>query len=304
MNSTIATNHGHLLAFDTLSGLPAWLSDALCAVPQKRCCLKRRATLLSGIEHLLVGRIWPTAHFAKLGPIGEEQRRSATDLAGIRARSGWQSLASTLTRGHGLRTVVSFTLLGCRGRPISRFGLRLCETRLWPAGTFTRAYAGSRKAAIEGVIEADPVASWVREIMSERSSWTGSAADLLRVSLERTSQTSDSAGQPKTPRALAGHLRWAQTFLRALGIDIAFSRQDRASSRVIRMRTPLENTVSTVSSVSDRGPNPVREQHSPDPPSAVCNDRQSIWLAPDPQVPGTVADDATDAKATSNRHQR
>jgi hypothetical protein len=26
----IAANNGHLLAFDNLSGLPAWLSDALC----------------------------------------------------------------------------------------------------------------------------------------------------------------------------------------------------------------------------------------------------------------------------------
>jgi hypothetical protein len=54
-------------------------------------------------------------------------------------------------------------------------------------------------------------------------------------------------------RALAGHLRRAQTFLRALGIDIAFSREGRAGKRVIRMRTSVENTVSTVSSVRDGG---------------------------------------------------
>jgi hypothetical protein len=286
----IAAKQCHLLAFDNLSGLPAWLSDALCAVRQKR------ATLLNGIEHIGRPDLADRAIFLSLGPIGEEQRRSATEL--------WREFE--LARLH---TVCGLWFRSrCSAAADGRFralGYGLCETRLWPAGTFTRAYAGSRKAAIEGVIEADPVASWVREIMSERSSWTGSAADPLRVSLERTSQTSDRAGQPKTPRALAGHLRRAQTFLRALGIDIAFSRQDRASSRVIRMRTPLENTVSTVSSVRDRGPNPVREQHSPDPPSAVCNDRQSIWLAPDPQVPGTVADDAdgTDAKAASHRHQ-
>jgi hypothetical protein len=62
-----------------------------------------------------------------------------------------------------------------------------CETGLWPAGTFTRAYAANRKAAIEGIIDADPIAACVREFMSERPSWTGSAADLLRVSVERSS---------------------------------------------------------------------------------------------------------------------
>ena len=87
--------------------------------------------------------------------------------------------------------------------------------------------------------------------MSERSSWTGSAADLLRVSVERTSQARDSTGWAKNPRALAGHLRRAQAFLRVLGIDITFSRDGRAGSRVIRMRTSLESTVSIVSTVRD-----------------------------------------------------
>ena len=32
-----------------------------------------------------------------------------------------------------------------------------CETALWPAGTFARAYAANRRAAIEGIIDADPV---------------------------------------------------------------------------------------------------------------------------------------------------
>jgi hypothetical protein len=61
--------------------------------------------------------------------------------------------------------------------------------------------------------------------MSERSSWTGSAADLLRFSVKRSGQTSDRIGWPKNPRALAGHLRRAQTFLRTFGIDITFSRE-------------------------------------------------------------------------------
>jgi len=42
-----------------------------------------------------------------------------------------------------------------------------CETALWPAGTVAHAYAANRRAAIEGVIEADPVAACVREMMAE-----------------------------------------------------------------------------------------------------------------------------------------
>jgi hypothetical protein len=142
-----------------------------------------------------------------------------------------------------------------------------CETGLWPAGTFTRAYGANRNAAIEGIIDTDPIAACVREIMSERSYWTGSAADLLRISVEGTRQTADYTTSPKNPRALAGHLRRAQTFLRALGIEITFSREDRAGSRIIKMRKSFGNTVSTVSSVRAE-PGSGSEQHSSDWASA------------------------------------
>ncbi len=49
------------------------------------------------------------------------------------------------------------------------------------AGTFSRAYDANRRAAIEGVIDVDPVAACVWDIMAERSSGTGTASDLLRV---------------------------------------------------------------------------------------------------------------------------
>jgi hypothetical protein len=84
-----------------------------------------RPTLLNGIEHIGRPDLADRAIFLSLGPIGEEQRRSATEL--------WREfeLARPAILGvlldavaHGLRTVVPFTLLGCRGWPISRFGLR------------------------------------------------------------------------------------------------------------------------------------------------------------------------------------
>jgi hypothetical protein len=59
----------------------------------------------------------------------------------------------------------------------------------------------------------------------------------------------NSTGWPKNLRALAGRLRRAQTFLRALGIEVTFSREGRAGSRIIRIGRTLENTVSTVSIV-------------------------------------------------------
>ena len=114
-----------------------------------------------------------------------------------------------------------------------------CETALWPAGTFARAYEANRKAAIEAVIDADPVAARVRDIIAGQRTWTGTAADLLRAGADHKDGLS-STGWPRNPRVLAGRLRRAQTFLRAAGVEIIFSREGRAGSRVIRIRATLE----------------------------------------------------------------
>jgi hypothetical protein len=86
-------------------------------------------------------------------------------------------------------------------------------------------------------------AACVREIVAERNSWTGSAADLLQAGAGHSS-----TDWPKNPRALAGRLRRAQTFLRALGIEITFSREGRAGNRIIRIAARI------VSNVRDHGP--------------------------------------------------
>jgi hypothetical protein len=134
-----------------------------------------------------------------------------------------------------------------------------CEGAFRPAGTLETAYSTNRRDAIENIVDADPVAAHVREIMAEGTQWRGSASDLLQVGANRS-------GWPKSPRALAGRLRRAQTFLRTLGIETAFGREGRFGTRTIRItaigENQLHDTVSTVSRVSDN-------RHGADlPPSA------------------------------------
>ena len=125
-----------------------------------------------------------------------------------------------------------------------------CESAFQPAGAFEAAYSNNRRDAIENIIEADPVAAHLRELMAERAQWMGRASDLLQAGANRS-------GWPKSPRALAGRLRRAQTFLRTVGIEIAFGREGRFGTRIIRItaigENQLHDTVSTVSRVSDKG---------------------------------------------------
>jgi hypothetical protein len=136
--------------------------------------------------------------------------------------------------------------------------------------------------------------------MAERSSSMGSAADLLRAGADRSSYGISMAGWPKNPRALAGRLRRVQTFLQALGIQVAFGREGRAGSRVIRMRTTFTSTVSAVSIVRHQGSRSGSKQPQP------ADDVRDNKYRPDLVGPGsirhasvTAADDADGADANA-----
>ena len=184
------------------------------------------------------------AIFLTLAPIGDAQRRPEGDL--------WREFE--IARPRILGAVLDAVVQGLRamGRihldrlpRMADFAIwaTACETALWPGGTFARAYAANRRAAIEGMIDADPVASCVRAIVVDRTVWSGSASDLLRLCAERAREDLVGAPWAKNPRALAGRLRRAQTFLRGLGIEITFWREGRMGTRMIR--------VSILSALSD-----------------------------------------------------
>ena len=61
------------------------------------------------------------------------------------------------------------------------FARRPANERFAPLGDFLHAYEVNRRSAVEDVVEADPVASRIRDIMVGRAVWSGSASDLLRI---------------------------------------------------------------------------------------------------------------------------
>jgi hypothetical protein len=284
----IAANNGHVLGFDNLSALPPWLSDALCRLASGSSFAVRqlytdqdevlfdaaRPIILNGIEDV-VSRpdLADRALFLTLPYLSEARRRPEQKLWQDFKLLHPQLLGALLdVVSHGLRALPQVRLERLPRMADFQLWATACESGLWPAGTFARAYAANRKAAIEDAIDADPVAVCVRELMAERGSWVGCAGDLLRFGANRSRNDAVGCGPdwPKSPRALAGRLRRAQTFLRAMGIEIAFSREGHAGNRVIKMNTRFESIVSTVSSVRSSGPT-----HRP-PPRADVSDESCV----------------------------
>jgi hypothetical protein len=172
-----------------------------------------------------------------LEPIPEECRRPEAEL--------WKTFEAERPRILGV--LLDAAVEGLKGLPethlprlprMADFALwaSACETALWPAGTFWSAYCGNRDEAVDSVIDADPIATAVRTMMTTRAQWTGTASDLLGALAEAVGERVAKAKTwPDTPRALSGRLRRAATFLRKIGIEIGFDREGRARTRIIRI---------------------------------------------------------------------
>jgi hypothetical protein len=282
----IAATNGHLLAFDNFSEIPSWMSDALCRLASGGSFAVRqlytdqdemlfraaRPAILNGIEDVITRPdLADRAIFLTLPYVHETRRRPEVEIWTEFETARPHILGALLdAASHGLRALPDVRLKRLPRMADFALWATACETALWPAGTFLRAYDENRKAATEDVIEADPVAAHIREMMIKHTTWTGSASDLLRVSSEFSADRSTkNAGWPKSPRAMAGRLRRAQTSLRVLGIDIAFTREGRAGTRIIRMNASYNNpTRETVSAVSvnrrSQSANPLPGAGKPD----------------------------------------
>ena len=250
----IAASNGHVLAFDNVSGLPAWISDTLCRLATGGGFAVRqlysdqdevlfdaaRPVILNGIEDIVTRPdLADRAIFLTLEPIPEERRRPEQEL--------WAAFEAERPRILGVLldgvakglAMLPHTKLDKLPR-MADFALwaTACETELWPAGTFWSAFCGNRDEAVEGVIDADPIAAAVRAVMATRTEWTGTASELLGALAEMAGErVAKSKAWPDSPRALAGRLRRAATFLRKIGIEISFEREGRARTRIIHINT-------------------------------------------------------------------
>jgi hypothetical protein len=293
----IAANNGHLLVFDNVSGLPAWISDTLCRLATGGGFAIRqlysdqdevlfdaaRPVILNGIEEIVTRPdLADRAVFLTLEPIPEENRRPEAEL--------WAAFYAERPRLLGV--LLDAVVEGIKRLPDTRleklprmadFALwaTACETSLWPAGTFWSAYCGNRDEAVEGVIDADPIATAIRAVMVSRTVWTGTASNLLGVLGEVVGERGvKSKNWPDSPRALSGRLRRAATFLRKIGTEISFAREGRARTRTISITNHsapdnggMSPSTSPVSSA------PIKKASSPN--GLTQDDLRTVGAKPD-----------------------
>jgi hypothetical protein len=307
----IAATNGHVLVFDNVSSLPAWISDTLCRLAAGGGFAVRqlytdqdevlfdaaRPVILNGIEDIVTRPdLADRAVFLTLEPIPEERRRPEAEL--------WTAFETERPRilgvlldavGEGLRRLPETHLPRLPRMADFATWVAACEPALWSVGTFWSAYCGNIDEAVEGVVDADLVADAIRTMMNQQSEWTGTAKELLKALAEIVGELSTkSKSWRETPEALRGRLRRLSPNLRKIGINIVFPDKN-ARPRNIRItkaapRPEDQGTQpSEPSEPSAPTPKSNTDKNLDEPEQATVNG-QSDGLKEEPQTVGpTVA---------------
>jgi hypothetical protein len=248
----IAARNGHVLAFDNVSGIPSWLSDAVCQLATGGGFAARqlytdedellidvmRPVMVNGIEEVATRPdLLDRAILITLEPIPDNQRRTEAAL--------WEDFNAE--RPQLLGVLLDAVSRGLRKQPRTRLAklprmadfaewATACETALWPSGTFLKAYAGAMDEAVDTAIEADPVATAVRTLMRRRDKWDGTATELMHeLGLLAGPEITKARGWPANAQSLSGRLRRAAPPLRKVGISFTTRQEGHAKTRMIHL---------------------------------------------------------------------
>ncbi len=267
----IAAKNSRVVAYDNLSGIPQWLSDALCRLATGGGFSTRelytdteevildltRPVILNGIDHLAERPdLADRAIILQLPRIEEEARQDEEQLYAWYERDRPQILGALFTALSGALARLPTVKLVRKPR-MADFALwaTAAEKGLgFESGAFMTAYAANRAESVNETLESDPVSTAILVLFDDATSeWTGTAGDLMKH-LEQTIEDGikKSPAWPKTPRAFSSRLRRLTTFLRESGIEITFhKRKGTRGQRLLTIaRTALDLTASTATTAS------------------------------------------------------
>jgi energy-coupling factor transporter ATP-binding protein EcfA2 len=250
----VAAKAQHLLSYDNVSGLPDWLSDAICRLStgggagkrqlytdtEEVLFAGRRLVALNGIEDVaLRPDLLDRAIMLNLEPIPEDERRNEEEFNAAFDRAAPKILGVLLDGAvHGLRNRTTTRLTNLPRMADFALWAEACTRAYWPADTFLKAYRENIGSAVELTIEASDVAEAVRAFMANQTEWKGTASELLPLLTATVPERATKEKTwPKQANALSGKLRRVAPPLRRVGISIAFVRETHDRTRLIHIRS-------------------------------------------------------------------
>ncbi len=289
----ISASNGHILAFDNVSSLQPWQSDAICRLStgggaayrrlyedsEEAIFEAQRPIILNGISDFLTrADAADRAIVLDLRAIPEDKRRPESEIMA----------AYEAARPAILCDLLDKVVEGLANLPTTRLASlpRMADFALWGTaceggtGALMIAYDINRAEAIETVIAADPVAAYIDATVNETTPWAGTAGQLLaEIEHKASAGEKSSRAFPKTPKAVREALKRSAPFLRKRGFAINYDRVSRA--RII--------TIERTSAPRKVGATPSQPS-SPSPPAIINGSRNDGYDDDDGCGPTSRAD--------------
>jgi hypothetical protein len=320
----IQARNNWVLAFDNLSGLPGWLSDALCRLATGGGFSTRelysnddevifdakRPLIVNGIEDFMTrADLLERSLLIRHPPIPEQNRRPESEF--------WAAFDAAHAKLLG--AVLDRVSAGLRERPtvkpaqlprMADFALfaAACECGAGEKPNFLSAYADNQAGAHEQALDASPIPAALLALMDDRDTWEGKPADLL-AALGTHAPNPASRDWPKRPNVLTNKLRRLAPDLRRvhrLNVDCDGRAPDRKRTRVVTIaRYPESGRAPSSASSAPPADGPIPAETVPaggrwmDGAGEVADDPHTPRpSAPSPEETSTSDDaDGTDGVA-------
>ena len=263
----ISASCSHVVAFDNISNLAPWLSDALCRLAtgggmatrrlftdeEETIFEAQRPALLNGIEDVARnGDLLDRMVVLSLPAISDKKRRDEALF--------WSEFEAD--RPQILGALLNAVSAALKNLPTVKLEEkpRMADFAIWATaaentagfkeGEFIRAYDRNRKEGSDVALESSPIANGVYEFMQHKKLWKGTNGELLASLRIQVGADSHRRAWPISPRALTNALARAQPNLRNIGITISRSREPGTGRRLIT----LEKTATEGSQPSQPSP--------------------------------------------------
>lgn len=259
----VGAKNNWLLAFDNLSHVSEWLSDALCRVSTGGGQANRenytngdeylfdvmRPVVMNGIEELATRPDLADRTINVFLPsLRDDQRKDEKDLYADFNDAMPQILGAIFDLlSVAVRNLPSTRLERLpRMADLARFVAAAEEGLGWPEGTFLTAYDEYRRTTKINALEASHIGTAILSLMSDVPRWVGTATDLLEELDKRLPRAATRKNFPSSARGMSGALRRLVPSLKEVGIEVVLPEGSRRGTdgKVARIITIRKTTFS------------------------------------------------------------
>lgn len=305
----ISASNNWVMAYDNLSYVQPWLSDALCRLSTGSGFATRelyandaetifdaqRPMLVNGIgEPVTRADLLDRAVSITLPSIPEDKRRTEAQVMAEFEQHRPRIVGALLDAvSAGIRNLPGVKLdLTPRMADFTVHGVAMEPALGLAPGTFLTAYRANREGAHDTALDGAPIVPALLEMMSIRRDWNGYSQQLLKL-LEgecySTERQHRQHGWPQNASRLTATLKRLAPNLRGKGLNVTFGKHDHGGIPI------------TIAWMSGRAPAAPSAPFPLSPPAQPAPSMDEIREMLEAQRPGIGPVDTTPAAATASK---